>query len=264
MKSEVRGETFGMVPRWVLSHRDLSATAVRLYGILAWRIGRDKEGALTHAWMSRETNCSVSGVRRALTELEKVGAVTTEPVYDRDHGGQIGNIYHVHFTSILSTPLFTGEQPPLVTGEHPKEPSDQRALDLPLAGASQREMYGAIADACGWDQTKPATKNGKAHLGSVAKQLREVGATVGDVAAFAEAYRAHWPGYDLTPGAMVKYWAFWRGGGMTPAQPRVNELDALLIAARKEKENGRSGGSGVGGTAVPVLPEHAAPAWDDR
>lgn len=164
------------------------------------------------------------------------------------------------------TPPSPGPTTPVgrANGIEPKRTQAEPKVEVLLSasGASQQELFGAVAQVCGWDTTNPLTKNALTHLGSVAKQLRSVGATAEEVAAFAAAYRAHWPTMDLTPGAIVKYWAVWRT--WQPEQPRrgVTAADrAMQWALGEEARNGQDGGGEGGVPARGVVP--ALPDWGD-
>ena len=224
MKESVRGTTFAMVPKWVLTHPDLTYHAVVVYALLAWRIGRDKERALNVAWIIDQIGGSKRSHQMALQALETVGAISRHPEYDSAHGGQVGNVYHVHFDQ----PRGASVAPPRAsngTGAHATSgtPSttDVRALEVPSEPAPPQEaparpdhrlLFGALLQATGWQQQHlTATASGR--VGRAAKELGEIGVTPEEISAFAIFWKLHYgDDVDLTPTAISNNWAAYKAG----------------------------------------------------
>lgn len=236
------------VPEWVVKHPKLSAQAVRTYAILAL-CGTGGRVKVTLAQLAAKTpRSSVSTTQRALTELVAEGAVEAIPILE--DGARVGTLYSVAFVPPVTRVIPTGETP-LPTGGNPARAekstssNQDQELDLePLAPPApspterrlteQQAMFGAIEAACGLDPSVRLLHESK--VGKVAGVLRGVGATAADVPVFAAAYRAHWPGIDLTPTAMLSHWSAWKGGQFAPAQPKVgamHPLDAMMIENRR-------------------------------
>lgn len=273
---ETRSTQFAAVPAWILTHPDLSAQAVRVYGALYlsgnWR---ELTSTVKMAELARMVGTSVSTVDRALDELAAIGAVEGE-LLKRD-GVRIGTRWTLRAEGANPSPVGS----PIPTGENSRshgrdlllalgsEDNLQRVPTEPLiaqttTGDSQRLLFGAILQEC---QIDPAYAHLSASLvGKVASKLAQTGATEGDVRQFAAAYRAHWPGIDLTPTAMLKHWAAWKGGAFTPAQPKLQTIDQLMLATRKEIENAsqRTGGTRNGDPFGGELPERSTASDDDR
>jgi hypothetical protein len=97
--TEIRStEYFAIIPEWVL-HGEISANAVRLYGILN-RFANSRG----RAWPSRKTiadlmRVSVATIDRAKDELVELGALTVEP-RTTPSGDPSSNLYILH-TSIV-------------------------------------------------------------------------------------------------------------------------------------------------------------------
>lgn len=113
--TEIRStEYFALIPEWVL-HADISANAIRLYGVLN-RFANSRG----HAWPSRKTiaelmRVSVATVDRAKDELVALGALTVEP-RTTPSGDPSSNLYILHTTlSPVIEGLLTREGRGLVT-----------------------------------------------------------------------------------------------------------------------------------------------------
>ncbi len=97
--TEIRStEYFAIIPEWVL-HADISANAVRLYGVLN-RFANSRG----HAWPSRKTiadlmRVSVATVDRAKEELVELGALTVEP-RTTPSGDPSSNLYILHTSHV--------------------------------------------------------------------------------------------------------------------------------------------------------------------
>lgn len=101
--TEIRSEDyFAIIPEWLL-HADISANAIRLYGIL-----NRYANSNGHAWPSRKTiaaamKCSTATVDRARDELVDAGALT---VHQRlsDAGDPTSNLYILHTRPVNNHP----------------------------------------------------------------------------------------------------------------------------------------------------------------
>lgn len=115
------GTGFAMVPGWLLA-RQPSGTAILAYTHLAmfgtfnpgsarYEQCRPSASTLAHGDPSRGypgMGCSVKTVRRALEELENLGAIVGEEAYDV-RGARLPNVYRLQFGSV-APPLVTGDQ----------------------------------------------------------------------------------------------------------------------------------------------------------
>ncbi|WP_038843390.1 hypothetical protein, partial [Salinispora arenicola] len=106
------GAGFAMVPGWLLSKQP-SANAVLVYLHLAM-FGTFNPGSATYEQCRPSaptlangdpkrgypgTGLSIKTVRRALTELEGLGAIVGEAAHDA-RGGQLPNVYRLQFGSL--------------------------------------------------------------------------------------------------------------------------------------------------------------------
>ena len=113
--TEIRStDYFALIPEYVLN-ADISANAVRLYGVLN-RFANSRG----HAWPSRKTiaelmRVSVATVDRAKDELVTLGALTVEP-RTTPSGDPSSNLYILHATlSPVTQGLLTREGTGMVT-----------------------------------------------------------------------------------------------------------------------------------------------------
>jgi hypothetical protein len=134
--TEIRStEYFAMIPEWVL-HADISANAVRLYGVLN-RFANSRG----HAWPSRKTiadimRVSVATIDRAKDELVELGALSVE-ARTTPSGDPSSNLYILHISHVensgplspMSQGLLTREGRGMVTRDDLKRDSmNQRKI----------------------------------------------------------------------------------------------------------------------------------------
>lgn len=114
--TEIRStEYFAIIPEWVLD-ADVSANAVRLYGVLN-RFANSRG----HAWPSRKTiaekmRVSVATVDRAKDELVDIGALTVEP-RTTPSGDPSSNLYILHIAYVDKRRTLSPVREGLVTRE---------------------------------------------------------------------------------------------------------------------------------------------------
>jgi len=68
---------FAVIPEWVL-YADISAHAVRLYGVLRRYADREGKAHPSRATLAERIHVSVPTVKRAMAELVEIGAVEGE------------------------------------------------------------------------------------------------------------------------------------------------------------------------------------------
>jgi hypothetical protein len=96
---------YAVIPEWILDS-DISAQAVRLFGVLDRYVGQNAE-----AWPSRKTlaarmNCSTNTVDRAIEELVKIRAITVDSRF-REDGSRTSSSYVTWPASERSDPTPT-------------------------------------------------------------------------------------------------------------------------------------------------------------
>lgn len=76
---------------------------------------------------------------------------------------------------------------------------------MPKAGEID-ELWEAMIAALGWDPLE-ITMSQRGPLNRALKELRQVGATPGEITRRAQIYADRWPGVTLTPMSLAKHWA---------------------------------------------------------
>lgn len=133
--TEIRvSEYFAIIPEWVL-HADISANAVRLYGVLN-RFANSRG----HAWPSRKTiadlmGVSVATIDRAKEELVDLGALTIEP-RTTPSGDPSSNLYILHISHVENSGPLSPMRQGLLTREGRGTPTDD---DLKRDSMKQRK-----------------------------------------------------------------------------------------------------------------------------
>lgn len=154
--------TFAVIPTWLLD-ADVSATAVRLYGVL--RRYADQTGA---AWPSRATlaarvQCSIDTVDRALRALVGAGAITI--VHRRAPSGALtSSLYRLHaqpvgrpvdnrpdLAALMRPPSRTGAATLAAPVRQELEPLNERTPNPAAAGScpAHPDGPGRSCRACG-------------------------------------------------------------------------------------------------------------------
>lgn len=101
----------------------------------------------------------------------------------------------------------------------------KRIVPLPTE-KSQPALFGAVAEACGWDLGQ-LTKSARGRVGRAVQELVPLEVTVAEVAARARRYRELYPGASLTPQALVGNWA-----GLAPPAPGSRQPREIRVCAQ--------------------------------
>lgn len=120
---EIRADLYwALIPEWVL-YAEISANAVRMYGILARHADKDtRQCHPTRATLAQHLRTSRATVDRALDELVGIGAVTVKQ-RKSSKGDWTSNVYVVRTIpptgvySQVTTPLLTGDETGLLTSD---------------------------------------------------------------------------------------------------------------------------------------------------
>ena len=142
--TEIRvSEYFAIIPEWVL-HADISANAVRLYGVLN-RFANSRG----HAWPSRKTiadlmGVSVATIDRAKEELVDLGALTIEP-RTTPSGDPSSNLYILHISHVENSGPLSPMRQGLLTREGRGTPTDD---DLKRDSMKQRKNPAPSFSSC--------------------------------------------------------------------------------------------------------------------
>ena len=86
---------FAAVPRWLVEHPDASANAVRAFALLTRWAGLPHGAIPALGTLAEFVGVSRDTMRRAIRDLEKLGAVTLEPRHDER--GQTSNRYVLRY-----------------------------------------------------------------------------------------------------------------------------------------------------------------------
>lgn len=104
------GFHFGMIPDWVLTHPDLSAEAVRLFGVLAcyWANRSSQECWPSYATVAKRIGVNRRSVIRWVGDLRAAGAIETTKRL-REDGSHTSNVITL---CMAPRGVVTGESPP--------------------------------------------------------------------------------------------------------------------------------------------------------
>lgn len=219
------GFKFAQVPEELVYDPEITDGAVRVYAVLV-RHGTDPSNCFpSYDRIGKLTGKSPRSIPRLILELEEAGWV--ERQHQRTPQGDLtSNGYHVFSSSQRATergvraplrgPLRADERDTSAQDRAPKESQvkeSQGERDLP-AKAGERapavrprdDVWDAMLAVCGLSGSTPtATERGK--WNHAAKDLRDVGATPGEISRKARVYRRRWPNVSLTPMALAANWS---------------------------------------------------------
>jgi Helix-turn-helix domain len=264
---------FAIIPEWVLD-APMTDRAVRLYAVLARYADQDGKAFPSRRTLARRLKCSLDSLDRARRELEKIGALATEP--RQDERGQTTNLY-----VLLSVPppLGTGREDPLGTdAEDPlgtgREQNDNQGEREPLnENTIAADAALATSDGTGYDPLKGTRIDGRnlpfdalvrvtqadervegSKLGKALKTIRKLvvedyaidnAMDLADPAATeafiadrimrrAALYRSRWPNVELTPTALASNWTRVTTGDGRSAAEAVDVAQHAIDQARGE------------------------------
>lgn len=186
--------TFGIVPTWVLT-ADITATAVRLYGVLALRANNDTGQSFpSRAALARACHCHRNTVDNAKAELVAIGALTVEE-RRRDDGGNASSL----FTVRRIPPTVTTTAHPVTTDcdgavtTHCDAELDLLELDQEPTDAKRPRArfleYDALVAVFG----EPGTKDEAGFYAKVARGLQRDGKPPDQIEVVAREARRRWP-----------------------------------------------------------------------
>jgi hypothetical protein len=225
---------FAIVPVWLLT-ADVSAQAVRIYGVLA-RLGyKGQVPHPSHKDLAETARCSTATVRRALDELAALGAIEIKERIDGRGRDSNGYLVKVNRPLLIGEQagLFTDEQAPRSPVSTPKEQEKDLEVEKPLAARRKQDPVwdGFVA----WLAREPETETERGAWNKAAKQLRDIGVdSADDVVRRGLLYGRRYPEAARTPNALVAHWSeFSSGNPMMPSRSRrmseftTDELEAM-------------------------------------
>ena len=196
---------WAQVPEWVL-YSDLSDRAVRLYGILARRANAKDQCFPSRQHLAKAMKCSMSSVDRALDELVRAGAVAVTHQFREKR--QTVNLYTVlAMSSLVTTPLVTGDEGEVVTGDAQNESHRNESHNNLAAKPRERDiLFETLAEVAGHDITR-LTSSERGRLNKACKELKSAGADPEQIRAAARTWRVTYPTATLTPTALAAHWS---------------------------------------------------------
>lgn len=213
---------FIIMPKWVFQS-GISHKAICVY-LLIRDLSNAEKG---YAWPSRKSmadklELSTDSVDRAIKELEDVGAVEVEKVFDGKTGRQTSNHYVILSDSpelIAKVQARRGRKSavppaaPVPRGRAAKTGHNKELeLDLNLDDKEQSSSPPVRARDPYWDamvtglNLTPTTPQTQKRFGRCRKLLVEAGASPESILKACENYRKMWPGITLSVEALVKHY----------------------------------------------------------
>lgn len=188
---------FSIIPEW-LTNSEVSDNAFRVYSVLC-RYADKIDGSCWPSIKSIGQKCgkSPSTVKRALKELEKIGAIVIDPRYNDD--GQTSNLY-----TIIYNPAFKNEKGQAKIEQGGVSNMDYKPKSINQSQSSERyKIYSALAIALDYE---PKTKTEISGFNKVVKDIYTAGGTPDEVADRVKIYKTKWKDITLTPFAISKNW----------------------------------------------------------
>lgn len=243
---------FAIIPEWILD-ADISAGAVRLYGILNRYAGGEGTCHPSRRTIAGRMHCHPNTIDRHLRELVELGALVITPRYD-DRGDRTSNDYQLRTTPLTmrgdthtdsdgltaqcDTPLTTDVGTPLTTsGEENQsqlEPKENvggtivpPSANVPnsetprcRARTPRDDLWDTLVACLGFS---PTVGRAKSSWGKAVTDLTTLGATAEDINTRAERYRTRF-GDDrfVHPRNLVDHWDYLGRGELDGARVRAN------------------------------------------
>jgi hypothetical protein len=219
------GVRFAIIPQWVLEHPELSAQAVRVYGVLARASNAEAETSLSRGTIGKRAGrISQATVKRAVGDLVAVGALQVEARIT--HGRRTSNLYRLVVIppAGVGSPVttmadeqsgspVTPSDPPVTRGRVGGDPTRSRGLEAeaPAGLVAQRPrphivgkrdlLWEATIAACDIDPAEIPDSARRGYNAAV-EGLRNLGASPDEVAR-----RAGHAWFKVTPFALLRHWA---------------------------------------------------------
>ena len=135
-----KGTQFGVIPEWII-YAPISAQAIRLYLVLSRYADNDGECYPSHSTLGKRMGVSVSTVKRAIKELEKINAVE---VINRmkENGDYSSNLYRLNIgkSEYDLTPRSNMNHTPSSSMSYKLKPSELKPFELKV-----KDIIGKVA-----------------------------------------------------------------------------------------------------------------------
>lgn len=196
---------FSIIPEWLIE-ANVSDSAIRVYSALCRFADKDNGSCFpSHMTIGKKCNKSVSAVKRALKELENVGAITIEPRFIDDKG-QTSNLYTVKYISTKNElgGQVNNELDPSSNSDYKLESINDSHTIKQLEKKEKSKIRMTLLEHLGY---KPATQSEKNNFNKTVKELFEANATPDDIVDRINIYKKEWNKVVLTHEALRNNWS---------------------------------------------------------
>lgn len=209
---------FSIVPEWILD-APISDRAVRLYAVLARYADDTGLAHPSRATLARRIGCSPDTIDRTMPELVALGAVEKENRQRGDTREADTNLYRI--VRVMPEEVAARVRPRgrvgAATGgrvgaagvaagvrQRTRTMNESQGNEKGRAASRPRDpLWDAFVKECGYE---PGSRDLRGAWNKAVAELRDRGATPDEVKLAAKAYRKEWPGAELTPNALAKWW----------------------------------------------------------
>jgi len=195
---------FSIVPEWLIES-NASDSAIRVYSALCRFADKDDGSCFpSHMTIGKKCNKSVSTVKRALKELEKIGAITIEPRFIDDKG-QTSNLYTVKYLPIKNelSGEVKNELPPDSQMNYKLKSNNDSHISKQLEKQDKNKIRMTLQEHLNY---KPQLKGEISNFNKTVKELYESNASLEDIVARIEIYKKKWSNIALTHEALRNNW----------------------------------------------------------
>lgn len=194
---------FSIIPEWI-TESNISDGALRVYSALCRFADKDNGSCFpSHLTIGKKCNKSVSAVKRALKELEKIGAIEVKPRYD-EKDGQTSNLYIVKYITDELGGQFNNEQDASSQTNYKLKPTNDSHTLKQAEKQGKNKIRMTLNEHLGY---KPNTQSEKNNFSKTVKELYEANATVDEIVERIYIYKKKWKNVTLTHIALRNNWS---------------------------------------------------------
>tara|TARA_Y100000004_G_scaffold196392_1_gene266248 strand:- start:1354 stop:2112 length:759 start_codon:yes stop_codon:yes gene_type:complete len=209
---------FSMIPEWLLEI-GVSPRAYMVYGALAkFSNNQTKETFVSHSTLADKLNISRKTVQLAVKELEDQGCIFVERRYEDGH--QKSNNYKLLWDKPQIVEKVKVEQSNDTIVQEPIKDTDSFDVDSTQSKSISFELdeeivikkkksrinpwWKPMIEICGYNPIDNPVMLGA--WNSAIKDLETMNADINQLFSKAEAYRKRFPGAEISPKALAKWW----------------------------------------------------------